>query len=61
MLQQINQERAEKIVTIEDPIEFLHARRQGLVAQREVGTDTNSFSQALRHVLHQDPDVIQVG
>ena len=61
MLQQINQERAEKIVTIEDPIEFLHARRQGLVAQREVGTDTNSFSQALRHVLRQDPDVIQVG
>lgn len=61
MLQQINQERAEKIVTIEDPIEFLHARRKGLVAQREVGTDTNSFGQALRHVLRQDPDVIQVG
>jgi twitching motility protein PilT len=61
MLQQINQERRAKIVTIEDPIEFLHARRNGLVAQREVGTDTNSFSSALRHVLRQDPDVIMVG
>ncbi|MEZ5065169.1 MAG: type IV pilus twitching motility protein PilT [bacterium] len=61
MLQKINQERRVKIVTIEDPIEFLHARRSGLVAQREVGTDTNSFSSALRHVLRQDPDVIMVG
>jgi twitching motility protein PilT len=61
MLQKINQERHSKIVTIEDPIEFLHARRAGLVAQREVGTDTNSFSAALRHVLRQDPDVIMVG
>jgi twitching motility protein PilT len=61
MLQKINGERQEKIVTIEDPIEFLHARRNGLVAQREVGTDTNSFATALRHVLRQDPDVIMVG
>lgn len=61
MLQKINQERRDKIVTIEDPIEFLHARRNGLVAQREVGTDTNSFATALRHVLRQDPDVIMVG
>jgi twitching motility protein PilT len=61
MLQKINQERRAKIVTIEDPIEFLHARRNGLVAQREVGTDTNSFAAALRHVLRQDPDVIMVG
>ncbi len=61
MLQKINQEKQSKIVTIEDPIEFLHARRSGLVAQREVGTDTNSFSSALRHVLRQDPDVIMVG
>ncbi len=61
MLQKINGERQEKIVTIEYPIEFLHARRSGLVAQREVGTDTNSFSTALRHVLRQDPDVIMVG
>jgi twitching motility protein PilT len=61
MLQLINQIRRAKIITIEDPIEFLHARRTGLVAQREVGTDTNSFSSALRHVLRQDPDVIMVG
>jgi twitching motility protein PilT len=61
MLQLINQEKRAKIVTIEDPIEFLHARRNGLVAQREVGTDTESFSSALRHVLRQDPDVIMVG
>jgi twitching motility protein PilT len=61
MLQVINQERRAKIVTIEDPIEFLHSRRNGLVAQREVGTDTDSFATALRHVLRQDPDVIMVG
>ncbi len=61
MLQLINQEKRSKIITIEDPIEFLHARRNGLVAQREVGTDTESFSSALRHVLRQDPDVIMVG
>ena len=61
MLQKINHERRDKIVTIEDPIEFLHSRRTGLVAQREVGTDTNSFATALRHVLRQDPDVIMVG
>jgi twitching motility protein PilT len=61
MLQVINQERRAKIVTIEDPIEFLHSRRNGLVAQREVGTDTESFASALRHVLRQEPDVIMVG
>jgi twitching motility protein PilT len=61
MLQLVNEKRCAKIVTIEDPIEFLHTRRSGLVAQREVGTDTNSFGQALRHVLRQDPDVIMVG
>jgi twitching motility protein PilT len=61
MLQIINQEKRSKIITIEDPIEYLHSRRNGLVAQREVGTDTNSFQSALRHVLRQDPDVIMVG
>jgi twitching motility protein PilT len=61
MLQLINTELQVKIVTIEDPIEYLHSRRSGLIAQREVGTDTNSFSSALRHVLRQDPDVIMVG
>jgi len=61
ILQLINTERRAKIVTVEDPIEFLHTKRNGVVAQREVGTDTNSFTQALRHVLRQDPDVIMVG
>jgi twitching motility protein PilT len=61
LLQLINERRCAKIVTIEDPIEFLHSRRMGLVAQREVGTDTASFASALRHVLRQDPDVIMVG
>jgi twitching motility protein PilT len=61
MLQRINLERRAKIITIEDPIEFLHSRKNGLVAQREVGTDTASFGSALRHVLRQDPDVIMVG
>ncbi|MGH2571331.1 MAG: type IV pilus twitching motility protein PilT, partial [bacterium] len=58
MLQLVNEEQHSKIVTVEDPIEYLHSRRNGLVAQREVGTDTNSFGAALRHVLRQDPDVI---
>jgi twitching motility protein PilT len=61
MLQLVNAEKKVKIVTIEDPIEFLHSRRHGLVAQREVGTDTESFGAALRHILRQDPDVIMVG
>ncbi|MDP6461036.1 MAG: PilT/PilU family type 4a pilus ATPase, partial [Gemmatimonadota bacterium] len=61
MIQVVNHERNAKIVTVEDPIEFLHSRGRGLVAQREVGTDTKSFAAALRHALRQDPDVIMVG
>jgi twitching motility protein PilT len=57
----INQTRSEHILTIEDPIEFLHAHKQSVVNQREVGTDTHSFSEALKHALRQDPDVILVG
>jgi twitching motility protein PilT len=49
------------IVTIEDPIEFLHSHDRAIVNQREVGADTSSFAEALRHVLRQDPDVILVG
>jgi twitching motility protein PilT len=49
------------IVTIEDPIEFLHQDRRSVINQREVGLDTRSFSTALRHVLRQDPDVILIG
>jgi twitching motility protein PilT len=57
----INRSRAQHIVTIEDPIEFLHADKRCIVNQREIGVDTDSFGQALRRVLRQDPDVILIG
>ena len=61
MLHYINQNRHVNIITIEDPIEFLHRDIKSSINQREVGTDTNSFGQALRRVLRQDPDVLLVG
>jgi twitching motility protein PilT len=61
MIQFINQHRAANIITIEDPIEFLHRDNKSRINQREVGTDTGSFEQALRRVLRQDPDVLLVG
>ncbi len=57
----INEERSLNIVTIENPIEFLHTHKNSIVKQREVGSDTRSFGDALRHVLRHDPDVILVG
>ncbi|MCL5973050.1 MAG: type IV pilus twitching motility protein PilT [Actinobacteria bacterium] len=57
----INRTQRRHIVTIEDPIEFLHSHRSSIVNQREVGTDTKAFATALRQVLRQDPDVIMVG
>ncbi|MBO1769334.1 type IV pilus twitching motility protein PilT [Agrococcus sp. TF02-05] len=57
----INRTRAEHIVTVEDPIEFMHQHKKAVVNQREVGHDTHSFAAALKHVLRQDPDVILVG
>ena len=57
----INRERSAHIITVEDPIEFLHSHKRSLVNQRELGTDTHSFAAALKHVLRQDPDVILVG
>src|SRR6266540_110517 len=57
----VNTERKCHIMTVEDPIEFLHHHRTAMVNQREVGTDTRGFAQALKHVLRQDPDVILVG
>jgi twitching motility protein PilT len=57
----INTNRAVHIMTVEDPIEFLHQHKKAVVNQREVGTDTYSFANALKHVLRQDPDVILVG
>lgn len=61
MVDYINENRNAHIITVEDPIEFLHSHKKCLVNQRELGPDTNSFSSALRHVLRQDPDVIMVG
>lgn len=53
--------RRDHIMTIEDPIEFVHEHGNSIVNQREVGTDTNSFAEALKHVLRQDPDIILIG
>ena len=61
MLDMINQERHEHILTIEDPIEFLHRHKNCIVNQRELGTDATSFAQGLKAALRQDPDVILVG
>jgi twitching motility protein PilT len=61
LLDLANRSRSAHIVTIEDPIEFLHPHKRCLVNQREVGTDTESFPQALKHALRQDPDIILVG
>ncbi len=61
MIDLVNTERNEHIVTIEDPIEFLHPHKGCVVNQREVGADTSSFSTALKYILRQDPDVVLVG
>ena len=57
----INNEREQHIMTVEDPIEFLHRHKKCMVNQREVGHDTHGFAEALKHVLRQDPDIILVG
>jgi len=61
MIERINQRRQCHIITIEDPIEFMHAHKKSIVDQREVGSDTVSFHEALRHVLRETPDVIMIG
>jgi twitching motility protein PilT len=61
MIDLVNRNRPAHIMTVEDPIEFLHSHKRSVVNQREVGTDTHGFNQALKHVLRQDPDVILVG
>jgi twitching motility protein PilT len=61
MIDKINRERHEHIVTVEDPIEFVHEHKSCLVNQREVFADTQSFAQALKHVLRQDPDIALIG
>ncbi len=61
MIDQINDTKPRHIVTIEDPIEYLHTDRTSIINQREVGMDTESFNRAMRRVLRQDPDVILIG
>jgi len=61
MIEYLNGMRQRRVITIEDPIEFVHQNRECFISQREVGTDTKSFANALRHALRQDPDVILVG
>jgi len=61
MVDRINSERFDHIITVEDPIEYLHTHKKCLINQREVNADTSSFKTALRYVLRQDPDVVLIG
>jgi twitching motility protein PilT len=61
MVREINENANKNVITIEDPIEFLHHDIKSIINQREIGSDTSSFHEALRHILRQDPDVILVG
>ena len=61
MLDKVNRERTEHIVTIEDPVEYLHSHKKCIVNQREIHADTHGFTEALRSVLRQDPDVVLIG
>ncbi len=61
MIDKINTERHEHIITIEDPIEYLHPHKGCVVNQREIGADTQSFKKALKYILRQDPDIVLVG
>jgi twitching motility protein PilT len=61
LIDRANRTRAGHIITVEDPIEFIHSHRLSVVNQREVGVDTDSFNDALKHILRQDPDIILIG
>jgi len=61
MIDYLNKQESRNVITIEDPIEYLHSNDKCIIAQRELGDDTRSFASALKHVLRQDPDVILVG
>src|SRR5690606_4557674 len=61
MIDRINTTHRHHIITIEDPIEYLHQHKNCLINQREVGVDTKSFPRALKYILRQDPDVVLVG
>ena len=61
MVDYLNTNKEQHIITIEDPVEYVHASRRSVIDQREVGTDSQSFAQGLKHVLRQDPDTILIG
>lgn len=61
IIQYLNTNKALHIITIEDPIEYIHTHKKSIITQREIGTDTNSFQDALKYALRQDPDVILIG
>ena len=61
MINKINRERAEHIITIEDPVEFVHSEIKSIISQREVGRDTVSFASALKGALREDPDILLLG
>ncbi len=61
MIEYINSTRAENILTIEDPIEYIYRDKKSIISQREVGGDTDSFATALRHAFRQDPDIVLIG
>ncbi|MDD4856549.1 MAG: PilT/PilU family type 4a pilus ATPase [Candidatus Krumholzibacteria bacterium] len=61
MVNEINKTANKNVITVEDPIEFLHHDEKSIINQREIGSDTSSFHEALRHILRQDPDVILIG
>jgi twitching motility protein PilT len=61
VIEHINQNSRKHVITVEDPIEFLHRDKNSIIEQREVGIDTNSYSEALRRVIRQNPDIILVG
>ena len=61
MIDHINETRSAAVITIEDPIEVIHADKRSIIVQREIGTDTTDYAQAMRRVLRQDPDVILIG
>jgi len=61
MIDYLNTKKRRRVITIEDPLEFMHENKECFISQREIGSDTKSFANALRHALRQDPDVILVG
>jgi twitching motility protein PilT len=61
MIEEINKTRAENIITIEDPVEYLYENKKSIISQREVGADTHSFKAALKSILREDPDVVLIG